>query len=263
MRNVAERLIIGGRTSVSFRRRFIFFRTLIVVCLIWQSICPARARIFIKANSGGLTNESGIFHSSSWVDYDNDGDLDLFLVNVFHVPESTNNNALYRNDGNGNSWIDIRLVGVASNRQGLGAKVRAQAVINGASRWQTRMISGGDGVSNQSLTAHFGFGNATIIDTIRIEWPLGIVQELKKVPVRQFLTVTEPPKLGSATRLDNGTFQLTLTGGPSRRYVVQASTNLASWTDLVTVSNLTSRTFVFNDPNASNHTQRFYRALQQ
>ena len=79
-----------------------------------------------------------------------------------------------------------------SNRSSIGAKVRVNAFNRGASRWQVRDVSGGDSENNQqSLNAEFGLADATSIDTLRIEWPSGIVQELRNVAPRQFLTVTE------------------------------------------------------------------------
>jgi len=67
------------------------------------------------------------------------------------------------------------------------------AFYRGASRWQLREISGGDGQENQqSLNAEFGLADATTVDTLRIEWPSGIVQEAHDLGPRQFLTVTEP-----------------------------------------------------------------------
>jgi hypothetical protein len=75
----------------------------------------------------------------------------------------------------------------------MGAKVRAKAFYRGASRWQLREIFGGDGWGNsQPLLAHFGLGDATNIDTLRIEWPSGVVQEIYDLAPKPFLTMTEP-----------------------------------------------------------------------
>jgi hypothetical protein len=102
---------------------------------------------------------------------------------------------LFHNDGNANAWLNVKLVGTVSNRSAIGAKVRVKAFYRGATRWQLRTIIGGDGESNQSnaLNAVFGLADATTIDTVRVEWPSGIVQELHDVAPRQFLTITEAP----------------------------------------------------------------------
>ena len=87
----------------------------------------------------------------------------------------------------------MKLVGTASNRSAIGAKVRVQATIRGQTIRQMREITGNSGQDGGSggLVAHFGLGDATKIDTIRIEWPSGIVQELKDVAVNQQLEVVE------------------------------------------------------------------------
>jgi hypothetical protein len=129
---------------------------------------------------------------ASWGDYDNDGFLDLFVSQGSFGLEPQPN-LLYHNDGNANAWLHVKLAGTRSNRSAIGAKVRVKAFYRGASRWQLREISGGDGESNQqSLNAAFGLADATVVDTLRVEWPSGAVQELHDVAPRQILTITEP-----------------------------------------------------------------------
>lgn len=131
-----------------------------------------------KTNSRGCSN----------ADFDNDGDLDIFVAN-----RKDENNLLYSNDGNSNSWINIKCVGTSSNVSAIGAKVKVKAAIDGDAIWQLRDISGQSGLAGQnSLNAEFGLGNASVIDSIIVEWPGGIVQVMTNVPVNQFLTVTEP-----------------------------------------------------------------------
>jgi hypothetical protein len=63
-------------------------------------------------------------------DYDNDGDLDLFVANY------NQNNFLYQNNSNRSNWIDIRPTGTVSNTAAIGAKVKAKATIKGKPVWQ-------------------------------------------------------------------------------------------------------------------------------
>ncbi len=144
---------------------------------------------FTAVTSDPVVTSGGSSQGSAWGDYDNDGDLDLFVANL------NQNNFLYTNNGNANHWINLALVGRASNVSAIGAKVRLKATIESSPLWQLNEISGQTGGSyggQNSLNAEFGLGSATIIDSIRIEWPSGIVQVLVNVAIDQFLTITEP-----------------------------------------------------------------------
>ena len=211
---------------------------------------------FSKITSGSPVNDGGTSFGVGWGDYDNDGFLDLFVANSNGPGGSlVQTNFLYRNNGNSNAWIRIKCVGTASNRAGFGAKVRVRATIAGQSRWQMRQIDGGDGTSGGSLEAHFGLGDATIIDTVRIEWPSGIVQELHDVAPKQFLTVTEPTRLQS-----RGAGVLRIQSWKGMAFEVQASTDLNQWSPLTTVTNLAG-TLEFTDPDTANSFRRFYRTV--
>lgn len=177
----------------------------------------------------------------------------MFVANGARGPAQSS--SLYRNNANSSAWIKIKCVGTGSNRSGFGAKVRVQATIGGQSRWQMRQIDGGDGTSGGSLEAHFGLGDATIIDTLRIDWPSGIVQELRDVATKQHLTVTEPAGLQA---LSAGVLRVQSWKGMT--FEVQASTGLKQWSPLTTVTNLTG-TLEFTDPDAANDSRRFYRTV--
>lgn len=207
---------------------------------------------FSRINASPIATDPEHTMRCAWGDYDNDGFLDLIVVNGWAGPE---NNLLYHNNGNSNAWIRIKCVGTTSNRAGLGAKVRVKATIAGQSRRQLRQIDGGDGTSGGSLEADFGLGDATNIDTVRIEWPSGIVQELHDVAPKQFLTVTEPARLQAS---EAGVLRIQSWKGMA--FDVQVSTDLVQWPPLTTVTNL-SGTLDFTDPDAANHLQRFYRTV--
>ena len=126
---------------------------------------------FQRVGTGDIVNDTGYSYGCAWGDYDRDGDLDLFVAKTFNEHEC---NALYRNDNtNGNHWLEVRCVGMMSNRSGIGAKIRIKATINGHPVWQLREVDGQSGYCGQNLDQHFGLGNATIIDTMKVEWPGG------------------------------------------------------------------------------------------
>ncbi|TDI93487.1 MAG: T9SS type A sorting domain-containing protein [Caldithrix sp.] len=142
---------------------------------------------FTRITSGAIVNDGGSSLGCSWGDYDNDGDLDLFVAN-------RENNLLYQNNGTNNNWIKIKCVGTLSSTSAIGAKVKVKATLNGKQVWQLLEISGQTGQSAQnSLEADFGLGDASVVDSIRIAWTSGTVQVLTDVSVNQFLTVTEIP----------------------------------------------------------------------
>lgn len=213
---------------------------------------------FTKITAGSPVNEDSDSWGCSWSDYDNDGFLDLFVARG-----GGRSNYLYRNNGNNNSWLTVKLIGTVSNRSAIGAKVRVKAIIGGVSRWQLRQISGGSGwVGYNELRANFGLGDATNIDLVRIEWPSGTVQEFHDVVVKRFLTVAEPPRLNAGATLPDGSFQLSLIGGVGLSYEVQTSSDLAGWSFLAALTN-TNRTMSVIDTATTNGTQRFYRAVSR
>ena len=192
---------------------------------------------FVKVDQGRLVTDSGQFGSSAWGDYDNDGFPDVFVT--FGTIYSAQRSALYRNDGNGNNWIKIRCVGTVSNRSAIGAKIRVKARIGGQDRWQMRQIVGSEGwVTFNSLDAVIGLGDASAIDTLRVEWPSGLVQEFHDVGVKQTLVLVEHTGL-SIVRAGNHELELTVSGPRQQRYRVETSSDLKLWSPatLLTITN--------------------------
>ena len=145
---------------------------------------------FTKVSGIGLVTDSGWAYGHAWGDFDHDGDLDVVVAKWKNENE---NNALYVNESvAGNKWISIKCAGVETNSAGIGARVRVKATIGGVSVWQMREISSQDGycVQNGSL-AHFGLGDATIIDSVEVRWSNATVTVLENVTVNQRMTVTE------------------------------------------------------------------------
>jgi hypothetical protein len=152
---------------------------------------------FEKLDVGSPIRDGNLRATVAWVDYDNDGFLDLFITCGNGTPLP---NHLYRNNsaaiGNSNHWLKVKLNGQAANRSGIGAKIRVKATIGGQEIWQVREISGNSGYQGgYGLMAHFGLGDATQADIVRVEWPSGNVQELTDVTADQLRTITEQVRI--------------------------------------------------------------------
>nr|MBC8368068.1 ASPIC/UnbV domain-containing protein [bacterium] len=90
---------------------------------------------------------------------------------------------------NSNHWFQLDLLSGTQNRFGLGARIEVMA----GGMLQSRQVGLGAGfMSQNSLTAEFGLGASTELDTLRIFWPSGTVQETLQVAADQRLTLTEP-----------------------------------------------------------------------
>jgi hypothetical protein len=115
-------------------------------------------------------------------DFDNDGDLDVLIMNQNEPP------TLLRNDApTGNHWIKIRLRGTKSNRSAIGARV----VVRSGSRVQVQEpMSQSSYVSANDPRLHFGLGSSETVE-IEVRWPLGTTQAFKGVVTNQLITLTE------------------------------------------------------------------------
>jgi len=125
-------------------------------------------------------------------DYDNDGDLDIFITNCGSTP------ILYRNDGgNTQNWLRIETQGTVSNRDGIGAFITVTPDSTMPGEIMVREIDGGSNfLSQNEMTAHFGLGFAATVDQIKVEWPSGIVQNFSNISANTTLSIVEPPCLG-------------------------------------------------------------------
>jgi hypothetical protein len=116
-------------------------------------------------------------------DYDNDGDIDVLVVNLDDRP------TLLRNDTvSGNHWITLGLIGTKSNRSAIGARVRVTA---GGRTQVSEVRSGGSYLSQNDRRAHFGLGAAERVEQVEIRWPSGQVEVVKDLPADRFYVARE------------------------------------------------------------------------
>ncbi len=124
-------------------------------------------------------------HSSrgcAFGDFDNDGDMDVLIVNMNEPPSLLRNDLKVKQN-----WFKVKLEGVKSNRSAIGARVLAH--YGGNVQVQT-VLSQSSYYSCNDSRLHFGVGAATEVD-LDVFWPNGLLEKYKKVPVNQLVTIRE------------------------------------------------------------------------
>jgi hypothetical protein len=138
----------------------------------------------VSAAMGPGINEHYSSRGAAFGDFDNDGDIDVLVLNMNDVP------SLLRNDGgNMQNWIKIKLIGTKCNRTAIGARVR---VVTGNHSQIDEVRSGSSVMSQSDLRLHFGLGKSQTIELIEVKWPT--TQKLERftqVKSNQILTIRE------------------------------------------------------------------------
>ena len=138
----------------------------------------------VSETAGSVINERTVARGACFADYDNDGKVDAFLVNLGAKGKLVHN--VSTNTGH---WLAIQLRGTKSNRDGIGARVE---VFAGGHRELQERVAGSGYLSQNEARLHFGLGAATSADKIVVRWPSGLVQTLEHVSADRVLTVEEP-----------------------------------------------------------------------
>jgi tetratricopeptide (TPR) repeat protein len=117
-------------------------------------------------------------HAIAFADLDGDGDQDVFEEMGGALAGDKFWNVLYRNPGFGNHWLELELVGVRSNRAGIGARIRVDVTEDGKSRTIYKYAnSGGSFGANSVGLQMVGLGRAERIDAVSIYWPASDVTD--------------------------------------------------------------------------------------
>jgi hypothetical protein len=134
-----------------------------------------------ESGPGATTPHSS--RGAAFGDYDEDGDLDVLVMNMNEPP------SLLRNEvKNANHWLKVKLVGVQSNRAGIGATV----VVTASGRRQAQaVLSQTSYYSHDDVRLHFGLGAARSADAVEVRWPNGGVDVIKDVAADRMVTVRE------------------------------------------------------------------------
>jgi enediyne biosynthesis protein E4 len=138
----------------------------------------------VSAEMGPGISEEFSSRGAAFGDYNNDGDMDVLVLNMNDLP------SLLRNEGgNKQNWIKIKLVGTHCNRTAIGARVR---VITGKHLQMDEVHSGTSVMSQSDLRLHFGLGKVETVDSIEVKWPTTQkVERFTRVKANQILTIRE------------------------------------------------------------------------
>jgi len=137
----------------------------------------------VSAQFGTVLTENRVSRGVAFGDIDNDGDIDLLIADLDGPPQ------LLRNDGgNADNSVLIKLVGVKSNRDGIGARV---TVVSGDLTQVDEVRSGDSYLSQSDMRLHFGLEKRVKIDQIQVRWPSGAVDKITGIGVNRILTIKE------------------------------------------------------------------------
>jgi enediyne biosynthesis protein E4 len=138
----------------------------------------------VSINRGEYFRQEFVGRGACLGDYDNDGDFDIYIVNL-----NNEGKFLRNNKGSENNWLELKLVGQTSNRDGIGARVSVTA--GGRTRTSQKRSTTGY-LSQNDPRMHFGLARNEFADKIEIKWPSGKSQILEKISANQVLTIKEP-----------------------------------------------------------------------
>jgi enediyne biosynthesis protein E4 len=144
---------------------------------------------FEDVSAGSGVDDDGAGREVVAADFDGDGRLDLYLVNIGTRAENPGVSHLFLNRvPQAGNWLAVKPVGTRSNRDGVGTRVEVRAGgLTGAGVMGERQGH----VSHSVVPVHFGLGAATRA-TVTVRWPSGAVQTFADIPANRLLTVVEP-----------------------------------------------------------------------
>ena len=145
---------------------------------------------FSDVSEASGANDPGTGRGVAHGDFNGDGLLDLFVVNMGTRDGKPGKARLFINTSdNDNHWLRVVPRGTESNRFGIGTRI----VVTAGGISQVREMGASQShISNSVVPAHFGLGDAETVDVIEVYWSSGQEQRLENVDVNQELTIEEP-----------------------------------------------------------------------
>jgi tetratricopeptide (TPR) repeat protein len=164
-------------------------------------------KYFTDVTAASGTGEMHKGHGVAFADIDRNGNEDILTVTGGAVPGDAHALRLFENPGNGNDWINLKLVGVKSNRAAIGARIKVTVENEGKeTRSIYRTVGSGGSFGASPLEQHIGLGKSARILNIEIWWPASSTrQEFPNVAKNQFLEIKE--FADTYTKLDRKAFR--------------------------------------------------------
>ncbi|MFZ3265650.1 MAG: CRTAC1 family protein, partial [Terriglobales bacterium] len=138
----------------------------------------------VSRDAGPVLDTKTVARGACFADYDNDGKIDAFVVNL-----GARGTLLHNVTQNNNHWLTVKLIGKKSNRDGIGAHLELRS---GGRKQIGERIAGSGYLSQDDGRIHFGLGSAAKAEKLTIDWPSGQKQVLENLAVDRVLTVEEP-----------------------------------------------------------------------
>ncbi len=148
---------------------------------------------FVDVTAASGTGELHKGHGVAFADMDNDGDEDILTVTGGAIPGDSHAFRFFENPGSGNDWINVKLVGVKSNRAAIGARIKVTVENEGKGQRDVyRTVSSGGSFGASPLQQHIGLGKAARIVNLQIWWPSSDTrQNFSDVAKNQFIEIKE------------------------------------------------------------------------
>ena len=152
--------------------------------------------VTVSSQTGHLQKGHGV----SFADWDGDGDLDLFCELGGAVPGDKSYNLLFQNPGHGRHWLKVKLIGTATNRAALGAKIKVDVKsADGSTRSVHRTVGNNSSFGGNSLVESIGLLDAMHVAELSVTWPTsGTRQIFRDVAADQLVMITEGSDLITA-----------------------------------------------------------------
>ena len=138
----------------------------------------------VSEQAGDVLNVRTVARGACFADYNNDGKVDAYLVNL-----GARGTLVHNVSPDTGHWIAVKLVGSKSNRDGIGARLEVSA---GGKKWTAERVAASGYLSQNDARVHFGLGAVTAIDKITVHWPDGREQTVEKSGLDRVITVEEP-----------------------------------------------------------------------